>query len=434
MSPNARPPALPADPLANLPGARFHYFSSLLKRPVCAGKIGDRVGRVDDLVFELKEPYPEAVGIFMEFGWGKPTQLVPWERVLKIDADAVFVKPADEGAYPRFVDQPRWMLLEEHLIGRTILDLDGRRVEAVNDAHLLEVKGKLLLVHVDSSFNGILRRWGLGRVRWFAEELISWKVVQPLSVEDAVATDKVSLSVTRAELRELPGEDLADALEELHGEQQEALFSALEPEKAAETLMEAEPRAQRQIIAGLRKERARTILSEMTVAQVSSLLAVLPHDDAEELLGLLPQPEAARVRMILSEKETPAAALVSSDYLAMRPSTTAAEAIAAIRTSGKEPGAVSYVYVVADDVGTLEGVVDLRALVLSPDRTPLAEIMTSPVVTAGADDLRDDLAEIFLKYHYRLLPIVDETDRILGVVRYNELMKGGAPRGREKGA
>lgn len=432
MTPSSRSPVRKLDPLANLPGARFLYFSQLLKRPVCAGQIRNRLGKLSDLVFQLKEPYPEAVGIFMEFGWGKPTQFIPWDSVLKIDDDAIFVKLSEHGLYPPFVDQKGWMLIEEHLMGRTILDLDGRRVEVVNDAHLLEAKGRLLLIHVDASVNGILRRWGLGGLRWLKDEPISWKVVQPLSIEDAVATDRVSLSVTRSQLKELPGEDLADALEKLTGEQQEALFSALDSEKAAETLMEAEPRAQRQLIASLRKERARNILSEMSVVQVSSLLSVLPHDDAEELLALLPPDQSARVRSILSERETLAASLVSGDFFALPAETTVGAAIAAIRASGKEPGAVSYVYVVKEDGRTLEGVVDLRQLVLSPDETPLSEIMVSPVVSAEADDLRDDLAEIFSKYHYRLLPVVDREDRILGVIRYNDIMKG-AVRGREQG-
>ena len=42
---------------------RFIYFSELLKRPVCAGKIKDRIGKLTDLVFAVTEPYPEAVGI-----------------------------------------------------------------------------------------------------------------------------------------------------------------------------------------------------------------------------------------------------------------------------------------------------------------------------------------------------------------------------------
>ena len=268
----------------------FYYFSQLLGRPVCAGKIGNRLGKLTDLVFRLSEPYPEAAGIYVEHGWGKPTELIPWDRVIKIDDDAVFVQPPEGGdRYPPFVDQPGWMLLNEHLMGKTILDMDGRRTEVVNDVHLLESKGRMVIVHVDISFNGFLRKWGLGGLHVLKDRFISWKYVQPLSLEDAVASDSVSLSITRSQIKELPSEDLADALEELSGEEQQAVFSALDSEKAAETLMEAEPRAQRQIIANLRRERARTILGEMSVPQLADLLSVLPHANKTELLATGPQ-------------------------------------------------------------------------------------------------------------------------------------------------
>src|SRR5512135_1782639 len=187
---------------------RFLFFSELSKRPVCAGKIKDRIGRLDDLVVSLTEHYPEAVGILMEHGWGKPTELVPWKNVLRIEDDAIFVKPSDDGQpFPPFVDQPGWMLVGRHLMGRTVLDTDGRRIEAVNDVHLVESEGRLAVVHVDTSFNGFLRKWGLGGLKLIKDRFISWKYVQPLSVEDASATDKVTLSVTRRQLRELPPED-----------------------------------------------------------------------------------------------------------------------------------------------------------------------------------------------------------------------------------
>ena len=87
----------------------------------------------------------------------------------------------------------------------------------------------------------------------------------------------------------MPSEDLADALEELSGKEQQAVFSVLDSEKAAETLMEAEPRAQRQIIANLRHERARTILGEMSVPQLADLFSVLPHDDKTRTLATAPR-------------------------------------------------------------------------------------------------------------------------------------------------
>ncbi len=405
---------------------RFLYFSELVKRPICAGKIRDRIGKLDDLVVSVGEhaPYPEAVGILIEHGWGKPTEFVPWNRVLRIEDDAIFVKPSDDGnPYPPFVDQPGWMLIGRHLMGRTVLDTDGRRIEAVNDVHLVESGGRLAVVHVDTSFNGFLRRWGLGRLKLIKDSFISWKYVQPLSVEDAVATDKVSLSVTRRQLQELPPEDLADALEELSGQEQVALFSALDSETAAETLSEAEPRAQRQLIAGMRKERAKTVLSEMSVPQLADLFSVLPHDQQTALMSLIPEAEAERVRAILAEREATAGALMSSDFVAVPKTMKVGEVLAQLRRSGREPQSLSYVYVLAGEDNVLVGVVDLRELVLAPDDAEIATVMTSPVASADETLPRDDLEELLAKYHFRMLPVVDAKDHLKGVVYYNEIVK-----------
>jgi CBS domain-containing protein len=349
---------------------------------------------------------------------------IPWAKVLRIEDDAIFVQPPDEGdKYPPFVDQPGWILLDKHLMGRTIVDMDDRRVEVVNDLHLIESRKRLILVHADISFNGFLRRWGLAKFHWIKDDLISWKYVQPLSVEDAISTDKLSLSVTRKQIHNLPSEDLADILEELDNDEKSALFSALNSEKAAETLADAEPRTQRQIIANLRKERARNIFSEMTIPQLAALFSVLPHDHVSDMMKLLTSEKAERVSSILSEREATAKGMMTDIFLTMPKKATVAEALTNIRQSGMEPEVISYIYVVDENGTKLVGVVDLRELVLSADNTMLEEIMSTHVVTAE-DDTQEDLAELFAKYHYRMIPVVDSNDNILGIIQYNDIMKG----------
>src|SRR5208337_4681339 len=116
---------------------------------------------------------------------GYPSELIPWEKVTRIEEEAIFIAPAEGGApYPKFADQKGWILLNEHLMGQTILDIDGRRTEVVNDVQLLFSKGRMIVVHVDISFNGFLRRWGLVRFSSTKDRMISWRFVQPLSVED----------------------------------------------------------------------------------------------------------------------------------------------------------------------------------------------------------------------------------------------------------
>ena len=89
-----------------------------------------------------------------------------------------------------------------------------------------------------------------------------------------------------------------------------------------------------------------------------------------------------------------------------------------------EPSNISCVYITEGEQRLLLGVVDLRELVLSGDDATLGDIMVSPVVTAEADDVQEDLAEMFAKYHYRMIPVVDDHDHLLGVIQYNDIMKG----------
>jgi Mg/Co/Ni transporter MgtE len=248
-------------------------------------------------------------------------------------------------------------------------------------------------------------------------------------LEDIGATDAVSLSITRDQIKELPGEDLADVIETLPGEVQHAVFSVLDSEKAAEVLVEAEPRAQRQLIANIRRERARTILTEMSVPQLADLFSVLPHDQMIKMMELLPEDHAKRIKAIISDLESTAAALMSSDFVTAKKTTLVMEILRDSRGSGQEPHSLSYIYVL-DDEKTLLGVVDLREIVVGADTALLGDMMVAPVVSALKDDTREDLAELFARYQFHMIPVVDEQERLLGVAHYRDIMKGLVTRAR----
>lgn len=405
------------------PGFEFLWFSELLSRPVHAGQAGKKLGKLTDLVFELVDPHPHAKGIFLDHGWGKPTEFIPWDRVVEITADAVAVEPPENGeAYPPFQDQPGWMLLNQHLMGRSILDIDGRKVEVVNDIHMLLSRGQMIIVHVDASMNGFLRKWGLRNVNWIKDRLISWKWVQPFSVEDAVATDSLCLAIKREQALDMPGEDLADVVEVLSGEQQEAFFSALDAEKAAETLIHAEPRARRQLIEDLTQERARSIFAELSLPQLADIFSDLPHDDVTELMDLLTEDQKEQLRHMLYDDEVTAQRFMVSDFLSFPPEALVGDALQAVRNSKLEIEAISYIYIVSGEM-VLTGVVDIRELLLASDETQLKDIMSTSVVSTEDTKKIEEVEEMFDKYSFRTIPVVDTHDHLIGTICAKDLIK-----------
>jgi magnesium transporter len=230
-------------------------------------------------------------------------------------------------------------------------------------------------------------------------------------------------------VKDIPSEDLADALEQLSGQEQQAFFSALDSESAADALAEAEPRVQRQIIANLRHERARTILSELSITQLADMFSVLPRDHMMNLMSLLPKESADRISAILSEREGRATALMSGRYVTAIKTDKVGDTMRMLRSPDRKHEEISYVYIINPEDNLLIGVVDLRELVLADEGAEIGSIMNSPVVTVESDDVREDIAEMFAKYHYRMLPVVHQ-DNIIGVVHYNDIMKGLVMRAR----
>src|SRR5512142_2952390 len=93
---------------AATPGAAYEefqllYFSKLLNRRIRLDKTNKKNGRLTDLVFRLSEPYPEAVGIYIEHGRGYPSELIPWDKVTRLEEEAIFIRPNPAGGpYPPF--------------------------------------------------------------------------------------------------------------------------------------------------------------------------------------------------------------------------------------------------------------------------------------------------------------------------------------------
>ncbi len=61
---------------------------------------------------------------------------------------------------------------------------------------------------------------------------------------------------------------------------------------------------------------------------------------------------------------------------------------------------------------------------MTADDKVLRDIMVSPVVSVDENIVKDDIAQMFAKYHFRMLPVVDAKDHLLGVIHYNDIMKG----------
>ena len=409
--------------------ARYLFLTEIVNKKVQT-KSGVTVGKLKDLVINDDSRYAEVVSLIVERSLGRPPWSVPWSNVVEVTTEKTTVQDPPEGKYPEIKHTEEHLLLRDKVLDKRILDIDGFDVEVVYDIQLLFVEKKLFVVGADVGRHAFMRRLGFGRVaksvlaNGSKEDIIPWKYVQPLPADLTGTKGDVKLTITREGLKDIHPEDLADILEELSQEERIHIFSALDSEVAADALEATEPRVQREILASTSAVRAAQIFAHLSPVQIADIIAILPHDDSEEFLNILKGDVASKVHQLLSQHDVPASTLAMHCFLGFPGDLTVEDAFTRYREEARGCDVTMYIYVV-DDEQHLRGVIDINELLQADPENRLENIMTRNVVTVAPTTMRGDVETLFRKYHFRAIPIVDDSEKIVGVIREKDVFLPG---------
>ncbi len=337
--------------------------------------------------------------------------------------------PASDGTEGLF-------LLERDLLDQQVIDVNGRKVVRVNDVDLqvdvTKDKGSdghpVLRVHsVDVGARGAVRRLLRGVAPKQALQALLGKIPPrsiPWNFIDVIETDparRVKLKTSYEGLSKLHPADIADIVEDLAPDERQAVFQTLDEETAAEALEEVNPRVQKSIVESLDSGRAADIVEEMDPDAAADLLADLPEDRTEQILVQM-EPEAQQdVVELLEHREGSAAGRMTTEFLALPVSATVQNAIDSMREFEGGVEAVSTIYLV-DSHGTLAGAVPLARLVLADLSTPMLSLTQEPLVLAHEGSEENEVAELFDKYNLQTLPVVDEHNKLTGVITSDDVI------------
>jgi magnesium transporter len=415
-------------------GQSFVFFSSLLNKPVCDSQ-GALVGRLKDLAVSVAYMFPPVVGFVVQRGRLEPFPLTGrWSDVIDIDGPAIRLGVPISALKPSKIDAPGEILLCEALLDKQIVDMSGAKVVRVNDLHFLKLgRSDLRLVHVDVGSRGLVRRMGWqpamdALLRRFAprsqylsaDRLVRWQYVQPLSLD--ASAQSIRLSVLQRQLKELHPADIAEILTDLDTHERATVFRSLDPETAADALAEVEdPRIQTQLLETVSQEHAADILDEMQPDEAADLLSELPQETSSALLRKMEVDEAQEVRELLTYPPDTAGGMMTTEFVALPADLTVEEAFARLRTAARDVEHIYYLFVVDADQ-RLVGVLNLRHLIMAQPQARLQEIMLQNPARVHHTDSHDTVAEIVEKYELLGLPVVDDNDKIVGMITVDDVL------------
>jgi len=220
---------------------------------------------------------------------------------------------------------------------------------------------------------------------------------------------------------ELPAADLAELISDLEESDLVVVFRLLSKDLATEVFEYLEFPEQQKLLESLRSETLRHILEEMSADDRTALLEELPPKAASQLMMMLSPEERKVAQTLLNYPEDSVGRLMTPEFIYLRPSMTAEDALAKIRRLGIDRETVYALYVI-DDARKLVGVVGLRTLVTAPLDATIEDLMESQVVSVHADVDQEEAAETLKHYDLIALPIVDRDDRLIGIVTFDDLM------------
>ncbi|QDG49965.1 magnesium transporter [Persicimonas caeni] len=219
--------------------------------------------------------------------------------------------------------------------------------------------------------------------------------------------------------------DLAYTFSSLTPEQRQSFFRVIEHtdrERAAEVLSELEP--------GILVR----FLEEVEDRKLVDILEVMPPDDTADTLDLVRDEERrdkivammrtesqAETESLLAFDPESAGGLMSTDYFALEQNTTAQEALEQLQKEAGEAEVVFYLYVVSEH-DTLVGVASLRELVRAERNRPLKEFMIPDVIRVRVDTDQEEVARLIARYNLVALPVVDDNNRLVGIVTVDDII------------
>ena len=216
--------------------------------------------------------------------------------------------------------------------------------------------------------------------------------------------------------------DVAGLFDGLEEKQIPVMFRLLPKEQAAETFVEMEPEAQQLLIQGFSDNELREVLDELYVDDAADLVEEMPANVVRRILAQADPEMRSSINQILRYPENSAGALMTMEYVSLRPDMTVEEAILRIRRQGVDKETIYTCYVLDKD-RTLLGIVTVKDLLLAEsDDTEIREIMTSNIISVTTQDDQEEVAKMFSKYNFLALPVVDTENRMVGIVTFDDAM------------
>lgn len=233
--------------------------------------------------------------------------------------------------------------------------------------------------------------------------------------------DEKKYSELKNLLSEMNEADIAAVLKELPQEKLPLLYRILPKELAAEVFVNMDSDAQEFLIRAFSDNELREVLDELYVDDAVDIIEEMPATVVKRIL-MHTDPEVRKsINEILQYPEDSAGSIMTIEYVDLKKYMTVEDAFTRIRRTGVDKETI-YICYVTDENRKLLGIVTVKDLLLSEKNAKIFEIMDTNIISANTLEDKEIVAEKFRKYDLLALPVVDQENRLVGIVTIDDAM------------
>lgn len=226
---------------------------------------------------------------------------------------------------------------------------------------------------------------------------------------------------------------LAELMSVLHPASIAEFAEGLADEEVWQLLQRGSIQRQAEVFPFFSPEKEQSLLQGLGRENMSRLLEAMSHDDrvallkrcdtttVDNLLPLLAKADREDIRRLLTYPARTAGAVMTTDYATLPPEITVEEALQQLRQQAPDKETIYYVYVIDED-RHLIGFVSLRELLVARPTDVIRQIMRADVIRVPADQDQESVARQLSRYNFLAMPVVDEQNRIVGIITYDDVI------------
>ena len=397
------------------------HLSAVLHSPLL-DRAGERLGRVEDLIVRLADGgYPPVTGLKATIG-GREL-FVPVDRIAELAPDAVRLA-GEKLSLSRFERRAGEVLLGQDVLGHKLVNVAAEppRLITAQEIELACIEGWWRVVGVDHSARAQLRRrlprrlYGLIADRPF----LDWTDMEPFVGH----VPSARLRFSHRKLANLHPAEIADLVEAASHDEGEEIIEAVgqDRELEADVFEELDEHHQLEFIRERPDGQVAAVVARMAPDDAADLIVEIEQERRSRILALLPPIQRHQIEVLLAYNPSSAGGLMSPEFISLAEHEPVSRAIAQVRATNLAPGTLTTVYL-RDGDGRLCGSVAVVTLLRTDPATSLAEVSEQePVwVRTGAD--LPEVARTMTDYNLVMLPVLDEDERMVGVVTVDDVLE-----------